>query len=105
MSQPAARNRQVLAEVRDEVAGFLPGNAAQHHLQGLLLSMLRHMERNCCQPGKRQDFARWWHAVECYHQLLMSPVMASTRARTVLAEVLASSCATRRTPLSLQRQK
>ncbi|MCP3956932.1 MAG: hypothetical protein GY719_03680 [bacterium] len=90
MSYEVARSRHLLAQARDEVRGFAPANPAQRHLRGLLLSMIRHMERNCCQPGRRQDFARWWRAVQCYRQLLTSPVMASRRARTVLAEVLAT---------------
>ncbi|MCP3957935.1 MAG: hypothetical protein GY719_08795 [bacterium] len=90
MSHPVARSRHLLAQARREVEGFTPGNPAQRHLQGLLLSMILHMGLNCCQPGEHHDFARWWGAVQCYRQLLTSPVMASRRGRTVLAEVLAT---------------
>ncbi|MCP3957138.1 MAG: hypothetical protein GY719_04740 [bacterium] len=55
--------------------------------------MMLHIERDCPPPGvtpldDSRDFHGWWRIFHIYRWILLSPTMATRRARTVLDELL-----------------
>ncbi len=83
-----SRNVRRLEAARKEVEDFECDNRYQRHLQGLISSMLDHMQETCLRRGDEAELRRWWGIVEEYARVLTSPEMATRRARTVMEELL-----------------
>ena len=95
------RNGRRLAGVRRLIEGFEARNRYQKELRALLVAMMDYMEgAHCrslspeerCKPGGAKDeareFERWMGILDSYWQVLVSPEMATRRARTVLVKLL-----------------
>ncbi len=85
---PPDTERRRIASARARVARLPAVNHSQRQLRCLLLEMLGYMARELTGAGDEQALERWWVAVRAYQRVLELPVMATPRARTLLAKVL-----------------
>ncbi len=90
LHEEARHNLHRLQQARGEVGSFGIQNRYQRELRALVLSILNYLEEVHCHPGQAAEFDRWWHVVGEYGRVLVSPEMASRRARTVLGRLLGS---------------
>lgn len=88
LREEARHNLHRLQDARGEIAAVTVHNRYQRELRGLILSILNYLEEAHCRPGEAPEFDRWWRVVCDYGRVLVSPEMASKRARTVLDNLL-----------------
>ena len=91
--EPVRSDPRLPAEVRRSIERFEPRNPYQRQLRSLLIRMMLHIERDCPPPGVTpldysRDFHSWWRILHIYRWILLSPAMATRRARAVLDKLL-----------------
>ncbi len=84
---PDSESRQI-AGARARVAGFRAVNHPQRQLRCLVLEMLDYMARELLGSGNEHALEQWWTAARAYARVLALPVMATSRARTLLPAIM-----------------
>jgi hypothetical protein len=87
-TRQARRNRRRVAAARRGVEGFKTRNRHQVELKTLLIRILDHMRRECCEPGQAPFFEHWRAVYRVYRRILGEPEMATRQASDVLARLL-----------------
>lgn len=105
----AARGkRAATSAARRDVEAFKTGNRHQVELKTLLIRILDHLRRECCEPEQAAFFEHWRAVFRVYRRVLGEPEMATRQAHAVLAQLLdleAGDLTERRLEFVLGRRK
>ncbi len=80
--------RHRLQRLRSDVESLVAVNRHQELLQALVLEILDYVERLRERPNTRAQQAQWWGAAIAYREVLASPVLESSQARSAYRQIV-----------------